>query len=115
MEILIEAHFNIFFLNSKFRPSSVECCHREEEEYTQRGRDETDGGVGGEGSEQTDFDQQFSGGSSIQHIRIPMVDRKPVKFRYNLHYVCALYSTSYVKYIFLSPLSLFHEPLVSIL
>ena len=63
-------------------PISVECCQKEEEE---EGEDMVDGG---RGIDQTDH--QREGGrrrvyaketSSIQHIKIPMVNKKAVKFR----------------------------------
>lgn len=58
---------------------SVECCRKEEEEESL----ETEGG--GRGTDQPGY--QREGGrrphesASIQHIKIPMANRKPVKFR----------------------------------
>lgn len=54
----------------------VECCYRDEAEGEE--------GVDGNAIEQTDFQKRTASRnetSSIQHIKIPMVNRNPVKFR----------------------------------
>ena len=73
---------------------SMECCHKEEEMEEGEGVDGVDGGSEEEG---VDYERQHhhhkrhhrhrhhhhrKEPSSIQHIRIPMVNRKPVKFRW---------------------------------
>lgn len=60
---------------------SVECCQREEEEEEGEGevKEEVDGKVILDVQRQRSHRRESS---AIQHIKIPMVNRKPVKFRY---------------------------------
>ncbi len=70
---------------------SVECCHKEEMEEKES-MDDVDGSVAAQ--EGVDYERHHGHHHhhrhqhrrkevpSIQHIRIPMVNRKPVKFRW---------------------------------
>ena len=62
---------------------SVECCRKEEELETGEGTDKmADGGVAEEGVDYERRHHQRKELASIQHIKIPMANRKPVKFRW---------------------------------